>query len=614
MIEIASISDGLPDGLSVYTKHWSKRPQTPGLFKIHGTTQAFDGSKFFPDDEVTPSATLASIARSRHDTKREAFLHDLLADRALVVVGYSAGDDFDLCVWLQKHPCPLGIYWIAYNGPEPGLRRLLEKRHAGLGPIMVLDLIGRDGRPEIIERIFLELAHEVVPAKWNSLPALKASFDWKAVVDRWLSSRVQSPWQRNILCAELLKHVSQFHESAALLQSSLADLDPARYPDQAAITRMLLSEALSDTGSKADRMRALDEARSALAFFSATKRAQSHLNGARIAFAKATRTAPKRSFEDSYNQLTQVLQDSSASELEIGRAHIELDRLRRLWKEFPRDVPVNKVGSQDLYVEALAKHETGKRAWVDAKSPDELREVACIPLQDAATLRELLGDTDGLCATTNVLGQVHIQLADWFDCIGDSDRKEWAAVEAHKHVRFSMAVADSHKLEFHRYSARITSVLLGISHEVRGMSLSNVRGDLFIASQFDAAQPLERYRLQYLQILFDVALSGHAADAAKAARSSFEELANEIERSGQAGGARKEEQYVAMRARLNALACRCLGGDSRVDSLMGASETLIVQARSAYWSLMTDRLVKFVVAGGGTSIARRLLPPLPIMG
>lgn len=594
---------------------WPERAPHQGLYKIHGTTRILDGEQWVVDSSATPAATLRSIARSRHDSVRSRFFRNLLEKNALVVVGYSGADDFDLSNWLMQYPCDRGLYWIAFNGrSEPGLNALLTLRDQRLGPVTVLDL---SDQPEAARSLEIEgvLAGLLDIASPDSRKTPVASprekaWDWKVATDAWLAKYVHTSWHRKVVCGALLGHVSQFEPAANLLNNCLEDIDPVAKPNRVAFAQLLLAESLLETGKKSARQQALTVARSALDFFVASSTGRSRRTEARVTYAKALRLT--QSFEEAFIELSEIAQDKEVALPEKARAVAELYRLNRLWKGSSIDSFVKEAREHDLFVEALIQHETAKGCWRDSHCPEDLEKQGCIPLRDAADLRARLGDTDGLCATENVLGGVYLAMADWYDCVGEPSKAQTFAAEALKHIDLSEQVARNHGLTFHIYSAKISRVVYGLWYAEDVANLGSTERDLTAAASFDGAHALERFRIRFMQIAVALATSRLQRNTIDLAKNAFVALANEA--IGPSEGARRDEYYLALRARFNAGVCSYFKGDSSVAALARSAEYEAIAGRAPYWNAMVIRsLARLQRANDGRDIVRALLPPIPGM-
>jgi NAD-dependent SIR2 family protein deacetylase len=387
----------------------------PALWKIHGTVRTFQNGNWSIDRHAEPAATLKSIARTRHDENRQRFFENLLCNNALLVVGYSGSDDFDISRWLNESPCPRGVYWIAFEGKVGGLKELLKKRgqNTGFGQVLIFDC--KDKSPwekaTDITTILRQIADQVdTVGQRVGVPGIRHTWDWESELDSWGKEFLLSDWHKSIVTAELLKHVHRFREAIPVLHD--AEKEAGSDPLRLARTRLFLAEAEVEPGDPALRSQALGHANAALDL----SRWGIDAHAARIAYAQALRLAPSPDADHrtAARILRGVFEDPAVDEFNRARAAGELLRLG-----YHTDTPwldpveLEEVKRGDIYVEALVSHEEAKTAWARVENGNDLKQ-QIRKLKSVAELREKLGDVRGLCATTNVLGAMYQTLADWY--------------------------------------------------------------------------------------------------------------------------------------------------------------------------------------------------------
>jgi hypothetical protein len=211
-LQVALYDDDFPDDGS-----WCD--PTPRLWKLHGSMRV--GEK---TTRASIQATLpAVLARSMSRRKRN-FLADVLADRDLLVVGYSGGDDFDIVPLLEDTVSRHRLVWIDHKGiggvtPVPDSRKM--RLHS--------DVLGRERirydraadmseiRPpsaiQIVEadtRLVLQAMMPSVDTEWvQQLPINRFGITYPAEVksyfDRWEKTLEGSPRSRYRLVESLIE-------------------------------------------------------------------------------------------------------------------------------------------------------------------------------------------------------------------------------------------------------------------------------------------------------------------------------------------------------------------------------------------------------------------------
>lgn len=79
------------------------------LVKLHGSVELLE--------EDGPISTIEQIVQGL-PVEAAGFLSSVVAERPLVVLGYSGGDDFDLNPWFLDGPCRRGLYWLTHASGE----------------------------------------------------------------------------------------------------------------------------------------------------------------------------------------------------------------------------------------------------------------------------------------------------------------------------------------------------------------------------------------------------------------------------------------------------------------------------------------------------------------
>jgi hypothetical protein len=504
---------------------WSKARPGPGLWKIHGTARVFQQDRWVRDASAEPAATLRHIARTRRDTSRQEFMKALLADHALIVVGYSGVDDFDISDWLRRFPCPQGLYWISYDGrAEAGLTNLLNERNAALGPVYVLNCESASPaqRGAMVDAALALAANLVDPDGRSAARAAgPAPSSWKIALEEWTKRQLPSKWERDIARAELLKHVSRFRDAIDILNGVEKEVEGD--PHRLAKTHLLLSEAETETGETVMRERALRHAELSLDHYGDCRQCNpSDKHAARIAQGHALRLAARADPEGAARIFRELLEDRTLGDVERARVVFELDRLRRVGgTPFMADLATAKEG--DIYVEASFLHEENKKAWPVTATAEDL-ERDCGRMERVEALRTQLGDIRGLCATTNVLGQMYQALADWR---GSTDSR-YAGIRDRAKIKHSLSrdLAEKRGLFFDVHSAHVSLAIFHLRHSDSTDCLGRAAHSLDDARRYIGnVQDYERLRFEHIEAVLSVALQSDIANATAESSKSFAALA-----------------------------------------------------------------------------------------
>jgi hypothetical protein len=177
----------------------------------------------------------------------------------------------------------------------------------------------------------------------------------------------------------------------------------------------------------------------------------------------------------------------------------------------------------------------------------EKAKAAISGMREALRERELLGDADGICASTVLLGNFSQRLLDWLRWEGgsasetDDARKEtFAAYEK------SFDVAVRYELRWQEQQARLALALAHVRlTKCVDLAQQHYAGS---ASLLDPADPREDLRLQFLWTLLTVASCSSLREAARIGADGFASLAV----AGSSTG--KTEWRMVEAATLNAVA------------------------------------------------------------
>jgi tetratricopeptide (TPR) repeat protein/NAD-dependent SIR2 family protein deacetylase len=170
LIEDACRNLGIPFTQVYRDEHfrrWLEAPHefTNPVFKIHGSLHEYrDGQRVWAGDSL--KATLDQVGLQGLEFSSElgkaAFFTRMLARHDILVLGYSGGDDFDVCPTIERQASPRRMFWIDHQRGRWILQRPADLRRQR-----------RSNRPSC-ERLLLKLAAgPAAPRRSNRLFLLR---------------------------------------------------------------------------------------------------------------------------------------------------------------------------------------------------------------------------------------------------------------------------------------------------------------------------------------------------------------------------------------------------------------------------------------------------------
>ncbi len=459
-----------------------------GLLKIHGTIAVSSGGGGFrilnASEDGGPIITLRSISRTRESPARRAVVEGFLREYALVIVGYSASDDFDVARWLADGVPHHDVIWFQFDNEttdiplrtaealagdarlDPGLVRIAQAWHLN-GCDDRLHIVV-DSRPvDVLRQLDLRTQGSDSRAKGPgnravNLTSTQGSTDReksRSILQAQLS-RLLNGDSKDLLGAAILSHACFFRRAGDLLEGS----DNASLLAEQHVKRHVLrAEALIETGYP-DRQRGAQEAAQRAETLLATREpTDPWVCALNIVKSKIMRIVDKKGVEAA-ELLKSMLPTASNWSAEQIAAYVELKRLERLYKNKvvlggALERVAEKEAPSDLSIQALNDHETAKGDWpVASNSRDVLTSIK--HMEKAVALRDQLGDVRGFCASTNVLGSMYHRLADWHGLENaDEDCFRGAVDSAFRWYRESLDRAMRYDLIWDQEQVHITLAL-----------------------------------------------------------------------------------------------------------------------------------------------------------
>ena len=197
----------------------------PALWKLHGTLSAVDsGTQTFrrlkPEEEGSLVFTLGTISQVRHDPRKRKFFDAILYQRRLVVIGYSAADDFDISRWLADACLRNPVLWIQHSvsetqfsfkeakelpaGRHPGLSRLLAHWVRSGADLSKSSLVLTETL-SALRQVAAQL-RIVLPDKAEGVRPLPSA-DLASFLERWARGSLPDRWHKLMMTGALLSHL-----------------------------------------------------------------------------------------------------------------------------------------------------------------------------------------------------------------------------------------------------------------------------------------------------------------------------------------------------------------------------------------------------------------------
>ncbi len=553
--------------------HFSSRIPTLGLWKIHGTVVDPSGKPVNADTDGGPVGTLRIISRVRESKNRQTFFSTLLKEYAVIIVGYSGSDDFDITRWLRDAETPRQLIWIQYTkmtGDERVAEADLLSLSRGSGS---QDFNNGLRRLAIAWQRKGQLAKLVVVRSSNP-EALLCDLAGTSSLSRIVPSRPPAPlttgliseWQKLVVTGTMLAELSYYQTSIDYLHRAAEKAPDDR---RSAMSLIELSRALLRLGgSKEVFDRAIEAAQRASTAAARTgdrdliNRAElTQLNASHLGKAGKMSEAELDELDYTLEQffITCTSDDRIEAQGSIGfEALTVLQRARRFRGKPPgKEVQdgierFEKFGLLDA--KATVSHERALRNWKSSLDRENL-EGAIEALHEAAELREDLGDVPGASASWNVLGFMYQRLGWLFPMERDFQLK--LAGDA---SRKALVLAQRNAIPFAENQAMIGKIVLHLRRwEVpqasEGLAIIAVRN-----FQLDDRTKLEaRFCIIFHDAIKPVP-GKELSEQLRVAAEAFDHLASDILKS-------TDDRFARIRvcARVNAVLCSAWANGSAID-------------------------------------------------
>ncbi|HBZ31180.1 MAG TPA: hypothetical protein DEO56_11420 [Nitrosomonas nitrosa] len=593
LIERCMTSQGRGKRVFFTEAHFSSGVPAAGLWKIHGTVVDPSGRPIDADMDGGPVGTLRVISRVRESKSRQAFLSALLKQYAVIIVGYSGSDDFDITRWLRDAENPRQLIWIQYTkmlGHEivleadllpsskgysscdfdSGLRRLARAwQHKGqLAKLTVL----RSGNPE---SLLCDLVGNCFTP--NKLPG-------RAPLP--LTAGPISEWQKLVVTGAMLADLSYYQTAIGYLRRAAEEA-----PDEqrCATSLIELSRALLRLGgSNASFDEASEAAQRASTVAARTddqdliNRAANYANLMRLhachlgkagQMSEAELDVLESNLEQFINKCTVDAYIEAHGSIGFEALAV-LQRVRRFRGKPPGQVILDGIEKFEKFglldAKATMGHDRALNYWKLGISREDL-DAAVKALHEAAELREDLGDVSGASASWNVLGFMYQRLAWLFPLERDAmfARAEYAS-------KMALVLAQRNAIPFAESQAMIGKIVLHLRRWEPSEASDNLAIIAVRSFQLDARTKLEA---RFCVIFHDATKPveerkrheqlGIAAEA-------FDRLSSDIRDS-------TDDRLSRIRvcARVNAVLCKAWANDSaagfvKLGSLYPLTPTLII--------------------------------------
>lgn len=415
------------------------------LLKIHGSllSQPQRGGewKWIPrDDPRSPVATLYDISRSRDSIRKREVVASLLARSPMLVVGYSASDDFDVSRWIEESGSDKAVVWIQHDSSmRPGKLCYYSGEQVARGATRadpgVIEIAhawlraGYASRKRAIENLHffrgdtshaLQVAAKVLAGVDVAAVSPTLAVDIEAYVSDWADKFCAQSWAKWTVAGALLGYCSFFLKAITCLRSALDEApdDNARFR-----VHVCMAENLTELPFPEQKLEAYEHAVKAWDLIRSVNPGEKWKWSAQLALANAALYRSRIAVSEDERQrfLTEALQNFDevrqyAQGPAKARAATELYRLGRHRGRDPivgLEEEIRQLQRRDLSVEALILHESARRGpWERARSIGDV-EAAIEMMRRAVGLRQQLHNIRGLCASTNVLGNIWQRMWDW---------------------------------------------------------------------------------------------------------------------------------------------------------------------------------------------------------
>jgi NAD-dependent SIR2 family protein deacetylase len=585
LIESAARVDGEPIAPKLIEADFEAEVSA-GLWKLHGTLEVMGSTgtwqKLDADNERSPVATLPRISATRHSVVRKRFVHSLLKDYPLLIIGYSGIDDFDIGLWMREAQDVCSVRWIqkaketdvryelnaseyvGHDLAEPGIERLAKawcKRGIGERLSVVIT-----SRPEI------ELARNAglcEPSPEKNKPT--APF----------SCNPGDEWEKFIVTGTLFSSISRYTQALLYLKTAvrLAGGDDGRKIK----TLLALSDARQNRGLRSERREALAEVEKALSLKGDSYSEQTG-NCIKLTVKALLPEFKEEKPTDHLFNLFEQWKNAPDRRLRSVAARAAVALSQRLRVGGGQNLErVRSFVQENGLLEAQFRddHEEARNVWARARSSSEIQN-AIKSLEQVVENSLLLGHIRQACASLNVLGAMRLRQADWPNHIFAPKRSE-AFRLAREDIKRSKKLAEKHGLQWDLLQSELSLLFLALRINRDAKEAARlVKSIEAVIKRDDVQDPSDEWKWRFECAALNFLESHDLTIAASAAHEEFSAIT-----TGLLPNAPGLIGRIRAAAELNAIACRSWRDSTNITFQSPQMNALIEPAkrdRSYYWA------------------------------
>lgn len=215
------------------------------LFKLHGSLKRFDGTQWL-DARSTVQATLQTVGRSGEAMNLEPDKHrvfrEVLQNHDLIILGYSGYDDFDIGPMIRDTVSSKRLLWCNHHlGRRRSYSWQLLSRYRDAGDRRWVDdqrnfwrnreqylydmgRETRDPRKLFLVDVDTSLVIGLLKKRYGITPpplGRATPIDRDHFFDDWARTHLESNWDKEIICAQILYSLSRYDEALQTFKRGL---------------------------------------------------------------------------------------------------------------------------------------------------------------------------------------------------------------------------------------------------------------------------------------------------------------------------------------------------------------------------------------------------------